>query len=451
MSQLDNMKNTFSQKLDQKAQQRKTRLDTEIAAMREQYRCQITPALPEDVARRLVGADERLRFQQTTARQSLDVAQPLLNLKDDDTLAELDRAFAATFDLGRYYPLERLAYPIVYCETLEEFFTPLVENLQLSTQARQAAVQAMAAEAQAQAEKYRGGGMFGYNLAGVGCYLNGWLFAYGANLSPRQAFQDPQHLPRILGTAIHEKLGHGFLEVYSALGEVKNRLGMVISETARRFGYQAADDPIDSLRREQAILLNQASLFVEEGWATWIEAYLPSQIDEKYPAKHYSIEAILKAIQAMPPEIPDLKELQGYLLGALALLFADEDVSADLLLQAILLIHFEGAKYDDYFSTQLGQPLRYVIGDLLMAQAEGNLGPLCLPYAALIAANITFDPQSISLSDLREMLFSKPQLNPDARLAALSRMRLQQPNSVVELVQRAKVELSFSIPKELKK
>ena len=450
MTNLDNLKSTFSQKLDQTTQQYKTRLDAEFATLRAQYRRPLTAALPADIARRLAGADERLNTQQAAARQGMGTAQPLLNLQDDDTLAELDRAFAHIFDLGRYYPLERLAYPIVYCESLEEFFTPIVESLHLSAQARQATLQAMAAEAAAQAEKYRGGGTFGYNLAGVGCYLNGWLFAYGAEQSPRLAFQTPQRLERILATAVHEKLGHGFLEVYSALGEVKNKLGITMAETARRFGYLAADNPLDSLRHDQAVLLNRASSLVEEGWATWVEAFLPAQVSNAQHA-HYPLEAVLAAIANLPADTPNRQELHDDLLGALGLLFMDEPVPPELLLQAVMIVNFEGGSYDDYFQGKLGQPLRYVIGDLLLVQAEGNLGPLCLPYAALIAANITFDPQGISLSDLREMLFSKPNLNPDARLAALSRMRLETPNHVPELARRAEAELSFSVPPELKR
>lgn len=451
MTHLDDLKSSFEGKLDQRAMQYKTRLEADLQALREPYRRQIQPALPEDVARRLAGSDQRLRAQQSAARQSLGIAQPLLNLQGNDTLAALDRAFVSAFDLGRYYPLHKLEYPIVYCESLEEFFTPVVAHLNLSPQARQTALQAMAAEAQAQAKKYQGGGTFGYNLSGLGCYLNGWLFAYNTQLSPGQVFESAERLPRILGTAIHEKLGHGFLDVYSALGEVKSQLGVTLAETARRFGYQAADNPLDSLRSDQAVLLNTASLLVEEGWATWIESFLPSQIFSEAEARHYLIENVIQAIQALPEEIPNRSDLQGYLLGALALLFSDEDIPAQLLLEAALVIHFEGGKYDPYFGDALGQPLRYVIGDLLMVQAEGNLGPLCLPYAALIAANINFDPQGISLSDLREMLFTKPQLNPDARLAALSRLRLQQPNSVAELLQRAEAELSFIAPQELKK
>jgi len=44
----------------------------------------------------------------------------------------------------------------------------------------------------------------------------------------------------------------------------------------------------------------------------------------------------------------------------------------------------------------------------------------------------------------------RPDLNPDARLALLSRLKLENPNDVAELARRAEAELSLTVPPVLK-
>ena len=451
MTNLDDLKTSFGRKLDASKEKLEKRFDADLAALRQRLLHQVHPALPDDIARRLAGVDEKLgavRRQRPAAKGAIP-GQPLLNLGGKAPLRELDAAFADIFALKQYYPLKPLKYPTVYCESLEEFFTPLVEGLNLSDQARGEQLKRLIAEAE-QIAAHTGGGMLGYNLPGQGCYLNGWLFVYEQNIPPRAAFEKPDLLHRVLGTATHEKLGHGFLGAYSAFGGVKTELGLTLIEIADQFGLRAADDPVESLRRDQANLLNMASQLVEEGWATWIETFLSTNLMEAGRHPRHSMDAIVKAIQDLPPSVPDAREIQRALLGGLEILFGSEEVPMQALHEGVMIIAMIGGMLDGYFGPVLGQPLRYAVGELLMIQAETNLGAQCTPYVALIAANVRFDPANISLTDLREMFATKPNLNPDARLAALSRMRLKQDNSVSELAQRAEAELSFSVPKELK-
>lgn len=459
MTNLDDIRSSFESKLDERTQQRKTRLNTELAALREQLLRQAKTALPADIANRLAGFDERIKTRRSGVSggppvlSHLEVpgVQALLDISRADQLRQLDNAFAEIFNLSAYYPLQPLKYPTVYCESLEEFFIPIVGQLNLSPQARKTEMERLMAEAQRIAQETNGGGILGYNLPGQGCYLNGWLFVYGRNLPPRAAFEHPELLRRVLGTAAHEKLGHGFLSAYSALGQTKVELGISLLEIARRFGARPSDDPVASLRQEQAELLNMASQLLEEGWATWVETFLAANLMESGVHPRHSIEAIVQAIENLPGEIPERGKIQGALYGALELLFGEEDVPIELIHQAVMTVEMLGSQLDAYFGSALGQPLRYAAGELIMVQAGANLGPVCVPYAVLIAANVSFDPEEISLSDLREMFATKPNLNPDARLAALSRMRLEQTNSVSELAGRAESELSFSVPKELKR
>ena len=453
MTNLDEIKSSFGKELDQLTKQHKTYLDTELASLRQQLLRQAKPALPGDIARRLEGADERL-VGQSGHRSSVPghfPAQPLLDLQGSTALRDLDAAVAEVFNLSVYYSLQPLNYPTAYCESLDEIFTPIVEQLNLSTKARRTELDRLITEAQRIAQETDGGGVLGYNLPGQGCYLNGWLFVYGRNLPPRTALEHPELLHHVLSTAAHEKLGHGFLSAYSALGKTKVELGISLLEIARRFGLSPSDDPVASIRQEQAELLNLASQLLEEGWATWLETFFGANLMESGIHPRYSIEAIVGAIESLPSEVPERDKIHGALIGALEFLFGVEEVPIELIHQAVMTVEIVGGQLDTYFGSVLGQPLRYAIGELLMVQAGTNLGPVCVPYAALIAANVSFDLREIGLSDLREMFVTKPNLNPDARLAALSRIGLCQTNSVAELAMQAESELSFSVPKELKR
>lgn len=452
MTKIDNFKSSFKRKLDERSQQSETRLVSDLQTLSESLLHQAKPVLPKDVARRLEDFDAQIAQSKQRIEPLHKIPQALIDLHSSTPLRDLDAAFIEIFSLDSYYPTKPLEYPTIFCESLEEFFTTIVEQLNLSAEARQAELTRLSADAQRTANESGGGGIFGYNLPGLGCYLNGWLFVYGHDIPPRGAFQNPELLKGVLGTAAHEKLGHGFLSAYSALGRVKAELGISVHETARRFGVRSSDDPVDSLRQSQAQLLNMASQIVEEGWSTWVETFLASNLMGAGGHPRYSLEAIIKAIQNLSAEIPNHGEIQSVLLGSLQVIFAQEPeaVPLSVLHQAVMVIEMLGSELDEYFSNALSQPIRYAVGELIMAQAGVNLGPVCVPYAALIAANISFDPEEISLADLREMFASKPNLNPDARLAALSRLQLSQANSVSELAERAAGELSFSVPVELK-
>jgi hypothetical protein len=449
MSDMEEIKSAFGQKLTTHREEHQQRLDTELKELRSRLMGEVRSALPPDMARRLANG-LALSSLAPPRRQPWQKVQALFDLGDKAQLKDMDAAFINHFKLERFYPGNRLDYPTVYCETLEEFFTPLVQQLNLSPQARQEEIERMMALARQTAENNSGGGIFGFNLPGQGCYLNGWLFVYGTNISPMAAFQQPRMLERILETAVHEKLGHGFLAVYSALGGVKTRLGLTQVENARRFGLRSADDLTDNLRREQANLLFMVSQLVEEGWATWIETYLAQRVPDSARHQRHSLDSLVKSVNSLPHGIEQRADIIQALLISLAILFGPEDLSLDALHQAVMIIGILGSELDSFFSQRLSQPIRYVVGELLMAQVEANLGAACVPYAALIAANISFDPAQVSLTDLRDLLGRDASIHPDARLAAISRLKAAAPNDIGGMVRMAEAQLSFAIPSELK-
>ena len=444
MSGLDDMAEIFRRKLEEQAQARAERLEEDLQTLRARGAAETPRPDPQ--------ATEHLRAaslgQASTAARSPRV-QGLLHLSGAGWLNELDSLFADTFHLARYAEPAKLAYPTVYCESLEEFFTPMVRQIDLSEQARQQMLAEMIAAAREQAER-REGGTLGYNLPGVGCYINGWLLSYGSGVSPRAALEHPELRPRIVATAVHEKLGHGFLEVYSTLGQVKSRLGATIYEIAARFGLRPAESAVDKLREEQTNLVFKASQLVEEGWATWVENFLPALWQGVPRRFSHRLEDVVKAVKGLPPQVPNAKRVREALLTSLQWLFGEDMPASHQALQAVIVVANVSPEVDEYFGSVLGQPLRYAVGELLYQQAEARVGAYAMPYLALIAANVDPQPEQIGLSDLRDLLSSRPDLNPDARLALLSRLKLENPNDVAELARRAEAELSLTVPPVLK-
>jgi hypothetical protein len=443
MSKLDHMRSEFSVKLERTRQHHREGLEQELAELRQAALAQPLPALPFDLA-------ERLRQSPAlTSSQPGRAALPrygLLDVGSSGVLQELDEAFMQAFELSRYFDSGRLRYPTVLCDTLEEFFQPFLANANLSTQMRQVEVDRLVAEAQEAASKTNGGGIFGVDLPGQGCYLNGWLFAYGTEVSPRQALQESHLRQAILSTAIHEKLGHGFLTRYSALGGVKTELGLVQIEIAGRFGLRMADDPVASLRREQARAVFIFSQLLEEGWATWVQSWMSAHVLGVGEHPRHNLEKVVAAVQTLPQEPAELAEARESLLRALAVLFIPKAHPMARLQQAAKIVDLIGYQMDEYFGAELNQPLRYAVGELLFDLAASRLGPVCMPYVALIAGNVTLDPSRISLADLVTLLQEDARLHPDARLAALAHLELTNPGDVHELAALAQSQLSLSVP-----
>lgn len=453
MTKLDEIQSSFSKDLDDRAQASQERTAADLQKLREQLRHKPASPPPPDLHPRLADFDRRasefrLQASPVIAPPVSPPIQAQVSLHDTPLLRILDEEFFQRFDLAANHFDNRLRYPTEYCFTLEEFWTPVVETLAVSPQNRQAEIERQVSESKQRALKSDGGGTFGYNLPGKGCYLNGWLFVYRRNIPPLQAFLDPALLGGILRTAIHEKLGHGFLTEYSALGRMNKSLGLLELRMAQEFGIRQADDALSSLRRYQSHLAFFCSQVLEEGWSTWIANWLPAAMGKVKSETRHSLGRIAAAIDELPRSVPGAGDAQTALFWSLGVLFIQDESSLSELHQAMLNIDASG-DLDDYFSQTIGQPLRYAVGELLMIQAEQNSGAACLPFLAIIAANVTFDFDKIGAVDLKVLLNSDPRLYPDARLAALSRLQLKQPGSVHELAARAQAELNFSLPLEL--
>jgi len=385
--------------------------------------------------------------------QLIKKSRPAFNLQvdfsGDERLRELDRQFIQMFALEKYFSSNALDYPTVYCETLEEFFTPILNTQPSSDMAKKQELEEMIKEAQQTAKESNGGGVFGFNLPGVGCFLNGWLLSYGRNIHPKQALDDPKLLRRILSVAAHEKLGHGFIASYTSLGRTKQSLGRSLLEISERFGLTPAQSAADRLRLAQAGFMSYISQLMEEGWATWIETYLSKIVLGIGQHPRHSLTLIANAIKELPKDMDHREEAQQSLFASLEVIFGDETYPDYVILEVVKVIHALSYKLDDHFSSYLGQPLKYALGELIMMLAETNLGEKNVMYATVIAGSVDLDPTQVSLADLRQLVSNDPRLNPDARIIMISRLKLKTENDVRELASQARNVWSLQMPSEL--
>ncbi len=444
MSTFDDKKASFEQRLQKSRANHEANLDKQLADMRVRLLKDAPPALPDAAIRQITRLDHEIKQQRISGMPR----EMRVQIGGSTPLRQVDSFFIKEFQTNKYLYSNLMSYPTVFCETLEEFFNTFIDDLDVSPSAKRQELNRMVEEAQQTAADSHGGGIFGVNLPGQGCYLNGWLFAYESGKKPSEILQSESHLPSILMTAAHEKLGHGFLAECSVLGKTKSRLGLDMVEVARRFSLRSAEDPLTSLRQQQNGLIHTTSQLVEEGWATWVESYIGQCLWERQHPTH-TVEPLIEACQNLPQNVENRQQVKEALLTAMAYLLGDQQANLQALHWAINTIEILGSDFDDYFFSAASQPLRYCIGELLLMRIETQMGPLCAPYAALTAANVAIEPDKISLSDLQTLMDQDPRLHPDTRLAAIAQLSIRNKNDVAEMGRQIEQQLSFSVPPRL--
>jgi hypothetical protein len=446
------------------------RLNARIAASQGRQR-----QAREDLSDSFQAADQSQSAQVNAGRDAASIAsrpigitgasrrpspvQAQVSMGNADVLQRLDAVMWQSFGLGSVFPAAPLGrYPVVYCETLEEFFAPMLADEDISDSTRQDVLAASVADAEAYADAHRGG-VFGVNLPGRGCYVNGWLFGFIHDMSPRAALQDAGVFPTIMETVCHEKLGHGFIAELTAVGREKTQLGLWRFDWARSFGLRTVDTPRSALLVQKHALVHESSKFTEEGWATWIEQLMgwlaaqyglinrnrmPERLGAKYRLE--DVATLLDALAAHAP-IETPRGVVEQLSEATHLLLVDADPkTVGALLPAMQVWQQQAQRFDEAFLEMFGQPALYVLGYLLFRRLEARLGWQNLPYAVAIAGNVTYDLEAISVSDLAGLLFGDPRLNVDARLALLGSLRLEPHHGPNVLAQQARAVLNLAVP-----
>jgi len=380
--------------------------------------------------------------------------QAKVDLYRATNLAVIDRLMEDDFSLNRHFGKSTDGYPTVYCETLEEFFEPHVRLMELSDSAKQALVDALEAQAEAGAAK---GGVYGVNWPGEGCYLNGWLFAYGRAKDAAEALNNPRIFPRIIATAAHEKLGHGFITEFTASGEEKRQVHMWQCEVADRFEVKLSDTPEHALLREKWNTLLLSSMYVEEGWATWVERYIMSRLGEAAEDKaayaqatrRYTREDVERVLRLTldSKDIPEpARQTIRQYLDLLGRMLDDQFDNAQELHAAMQWLAKAGDGLEPVFIDGFHQSAPYVIGCLMMDAIAGKFGTRCAPYAVASASNVTYSLDTIANADLSGLVEREPNMNMNTRLAMLLHMSVVEPDDVSAFLETAKEELGFAPP-----
>ena len=337
--------------------------------------------------------------------------------------------------------------PTVLCETGEEFYGALFADEPLSQAQMRELLAAQLAAAQAQAED--GGGMFGLFLGAHGCLVNGWLFRELAGLdSVAACLKRPEVAARIFTTAAHEKWGHGFISTCTELGREAAALDLDRFHYARRFPAQTVTTPRGVLLREKSQAVFQASRFVEEGWASWVDqlagrnlaAILPECPEGGGGHTLPEPETLLAALaDVLPPA--------G--MKAMTVLLRPGAGTPEQATAAMAWLEEAEEKLNAFFTARFHRPARYVVGQAMCAALAARLGERAVPAAVALAGNDRYELEKTSVSDLVSVVAGNSGLNMNRRLAALLALAAAVPpggDAAVALARAAHDRLSWTVP-----
>ena len=427
---------------------RVNQIQNEMTEEKENYLNRVLSYLDHVRETDLIYSRNRFKDQEIPSIQtklSSPVGLQQVDLTHSNNLNLIDREFINLFNMDAYFHENFLKYPVVYCETAGEFYFNLYHDAKLSESDKAQHIEKDIREAE-RADGYT----LGVDISGIGCFINGWAFGRMNQVDPKLALAHPVIYRDIAGTAIHEKLGHGFLGLTSELGKTLNLLGFRNIEIANRFHKEDATYLNDSIPYQQYQILLSSSLILEEGWATWIESYLSNHL---FSTKHpiHNLDSWNKAIKV---DFPNrlFWSFQEEIRNQSSIIFENHRGHPNNMLRAILFFRDNSDKimkgFDRSAAIEFSQPLRYVLGQLLMRQVEINAGPMCVPHAAIIAGNIRFDLKDLGIADLATLISTDPLANADTRLAFISTIKLddKHKNNVALFANKIQEQLSIPIP-----
>lgn len=444
MPTFEEIRDSYKKKLDQIKEQKDRELEADLKQLQEKILSRPNLKSNQEIITNLIQKENRLT---NSPPYELSPHNALLSISDSYFLKELDDLFIQIFNFSTYYSPSGLRYNTIYCDTPEEFYGTFLLNSNYSETQKKELLDSEIR--QAMKDAIDGGGCFGVSIPGVACYINGWLISTLAGIDPKGFLKDPDVLKQVKKTTVHEKLGHGFLSFYSELGRLEESLGLTLIQIASRFPHLTTDDATDNLKYEQSRILFGSKTFLEEGWATWIQKFYSQNIISLPEDPPYSVNDLIKPLSNyFQNSIIDSNRYSS-VIQALSIILDENTSTEDLRIAIKITEDFDNFAYRHKLSFAK-QPFRYGFGNLILQNCERNLGTICVPYAALIAANVTFNPEKVGVSDL-SIIMADPRYRPNTRLVMISKLKLREKNNIQELAERVSAELSLSIPAELKK
>jgi hypothetical protein len=444
----------FASRLDQQIEEHRKQRERDSAQLSDHAFPSVDKDRPERQFHKESPADRQVTWQFPPRRGFPGPVQAQIDLSHDGALQRLDKIMWDEFALQDIFPGQPMSrYPVVYCETLEEFIAPILSDMDCSSTERKKRLKSWIASARRKARDGKGGTL-GVNLPGRGCFINGWLFGTVNDMAAHEALNDASILPDILETTCHEKLGHGFIAELTAMGEEKIDLGLWRFELAQDFPFRTVDSPRSTLLYQKHLSIHQTSRFLEEGWATWIAEQMVWQAERRgffgdkaataQPQACYSPDQVVQLLLSLCNQgSADERQVMQELFKATQILLAiAEQVAPEDVFWAMCFWQESAHLLNDCFP----QPAPYVLGYLLLRRLEARLGWQNVPCAVAIAANVTYNLEEISLVDLNALVKGDPRLNVDARLALLGTLELASGQGPVDLAHLARNELSLAVP-----
>jgi hypothetical protein len=187
-------------------------------------------------------------------------------------------------------------------------------------------------------------------------------------------------------------------------------------------------------RSALAAALRRTWLLTEAGWTDWVWQYVMfkarSPVGERlfdYPRPGRWVELANRVIDLFPLYISPfgVRLRLRSVIDLLKFLFLEEgDVLPRTTNSLVIAIQKYCQEYDGAVAGRIHQTLSQFMGRLYFARLEGNVGILATPYAVLIATHVP----ELDLSNtpgaehLQAQVEDNPRLNPDTRLAMLSKL-----------------------------
>lgn len=368
----------------------------------------------------------------------------MVELRSDSRFIQIDQWIVDRLKID--FIAQPFNEPTILSETAQEFYGMLLAGEALSEAQWNILLEQQLREAKKNAE--RGGGIWGAYLAIQGCFINGWLFKTIFNLeNARDAITDTRTIPLLFGTVAHEKWGHGFFSSATSIGNETRELHFDRLRYARLFSNYQVNTPDGVILREKWKAVYNATRFVEEGWATWIESLVRQDlasglIEVKKPQGQWAINLSVQELSS------------GYSISAQQALMNLLDTNhpdPEKAKEAMAVLEKSEDELTPIFIARYDRLPRYIIGCALCRMIAQRFGELNVPLAIVLAGNVTYRTSTQSVSDILNFITKSPDLNVNRRLAAIAHLPINDNRfiSKQEFAQECHNRLGISIPKKL--
>jgi len=372
--------------------------------------------------------------------------QPITRLEEMDAFVRYAFAFDEFLaDLQIVFP------PIEACATLENF----AEALARAVPELRPSMPRWLNEARQHPAKHLPGSPLcapAQHIAGKGTYLN----LARLELNVRSAAPEYERLKAAVRAVAAERWGHGFIEQTTAWGSdiCSPELGQI--HLLRRLGVDPSPtNPITAAIAERESVLAESALFTSAGWAAWIGDYLahrvraPEGSEPPQGVSRLTLSQIWEALKRLSHLIP--LETWAQILGA-PILGLDRlyDSISETLRWLFMTTSWEGKMTNRYTrrmqritltleplaQQHLNFSLQRALSHITLNKVEAHLGPMLVPYAVLLAANLDFHEEE-SAERIHVWLEEDVWQNVDARLIMLTKLDRSVKHNVTTLMSTA--------------